>query len=70
MAGKGKSAVRKSARAVTATAALDVDYSQFPDTAKGRAMARQAARRARDEKTEKKGGSDEPFVVEEPTETA
>lgn len=61
---KGKSAAKKSARSVTvATPDLDVDYSEFPDTAKGRAMARQAARQARDEKIEAKGGADEPFVV-------
>ena len=65
MAGKGKSAARKSTRAVTATAELDADYAAFPDTAKGRAMARQAARMKRDEKTEAKGGADEPFVTME-----
>ena len=65
---RGKSAAKKSARAVTATAELDADYSAFPDTAKGRAMARQAARNARDEKVEAKGGSEEPFVMAEPTE--
>ena len=63
---KGKSVAKKSARSVTvATPDLDVDYDAFPDSAKGRAMARQAARIARDEKVEAKGGADEPFVVAE-----
>lgn len=66
---KGKPAARKSTRAVSTTPAdLVVDYNAFPDSAKGRAMARQAARRARDEKTAKKGGADEPFVVSETAE--
>ena len=53
---KGKAAAKKSPRAASKSVlTLDVDYSQFPDTAKGRAMARQAARIARDEKVEAKG---------------
>ena len=53
---KGKAAAKKSPRAASKSVlTLDVDYSQFPDTAKGRAMARQAARIARDEKVEEKG---------------
>jgi hypothetical protein len=51
---KGKAAAKRGS-ASKSVHTLDVDYSEFPDTAKGRAMARQAARRARDEKTEEKG---------------
>lgn len=51
---KGKAAAKP--RAVSKSVlTLDVDYSAFPDSAKGRAMARQAARKARDEKVEAKG---------------
>ena len=50
---KGKAAPKRAASKSVLT--LDVDYSQFPDTAKGRAMAREAARKARDEKVEASG---------------
>lgn len=66
MAGKGKSAARRAPRVTSADIhGLEPDYAAFPDTAKGRAMARQAARKQRDEKTAKQGGTDEPFVVAE-----
>lgn len=52
---KGKAARKAPRTASKSVLTLDVDYSEFPDTAKGRAMARQAARKARDEKTEAKG---------------
>jgi hypothetical protein len=53
---KGKAAAKKAPRAASKSVlTLDVDYSEFPDTAKGRAMARQAARIKRDEKVAAKG---------------
>lgn len=62
---KGKGAAKRATRTTAAPAALDVDYEGYPKTAKGRAMARQAARRARDEKLENsKAAEDAPaFVV-------
>lgn len=54
---KGKAVAKRAAprAASKSVLTLDVDYSEFPDTAKGRAMARQAARIKRDEKVEAKG---------------